>query len=553
MFLQQAYWPIGQLDLRLALMSSLIACAVLTLLTAFGLVITSRRWANTNVPFISGRNPLSILYQQYRFLVDGPGLIKEGYALYSDSLFEIPRTFRPGQVILCKPELIGELKNACRTVTSPEPWIDQLLQISHVMPGYFPKGGGWPAIAKTTPGVIRGTVYKQLERYIPSINEAVVEQVGKLELVGDECSVGCFDFAYSVVARSGSFALVGERLARNDEYLEAVKEHILGMIMTTRVQFLVPDFLKRYIGGFISRLATMCTKWNMHTSRKTLLKHFDARAAEYKVDMSRNSRNEKQTRNESSEKPVEIFRWLYESSVLRQRWSYSEVIGEMLLLQFAFIYTTAYVRPSNEPYRAHIDKVSFQALYGAIAELAQRPEYIPALREEIKATITEGITVTACDKMVLLDSFLKECQRLHPPAAVSAHRVCVTAVPLSNGIVLKPGTHVGVPSGWIQRSSKSYTDPEVFDGFRFAKAAAAGASGTKLVDLSPDYLVFGMGVHACPGRWMASSLMKLALAHLVLQFDILPGLTPGPLTGSLSFEEFYVPNFGLKVRLRRRA
>jgi hypothetical protein len=60
-----------------------------------------------------------------------------------------------------------------------------------------------------------------------------------------ECSVGCFDFAYSVVARSGSFALVGERLARNDEYLEAVKEHILGMIMTTRVQFLVPDFLKR--------------------------------------------------------------------------------------------------------------------------------------------------------------------------------------------------------------------------------------------------------------------------------------------------------------------
>jgi hypothetical protein len=42
----------------------------------------------------------------------------------------------------------------------------------------------------------------------------------------------------------------------------------------------------------------------MHTSRKTLLKHFDARAAEYNVDMSRNSINEKQTKNESSEKPV---------------------------------------------------------------------------------------------------------------------------------------------------------------------------------------------------------------------------------------------------------
>jgi hypothetical protein len=81
------------------------------------------------------------------------------------------------------------------------------------------------------------------------------------------------------------------------------------------------------------------------------------------------------------------------------------------------LYNSLRTYPSNEPYRAHIDKVSIQALYGAIAELAQRPEYIPALREEIKATITEGITVAACDKMVLLDSFLKECQRLHPPAA----------------------------------------------------------------------------------------------------------------------------------------
>ena len=34
------------------------------------------------------------------------------------------------------------------------------------------------------------------------------------------------------MARSGSFALVGERLARDEEYLGAVKEHILGMIDT---------------------------------------------------------------------------------------------------------------------------------------------------------------------------------------------------------------------------------------------------------------------------------------------------------------------------------
>lgn len=66
-----------------------------------------------------------------------------------------------------------------------------------------------------------------------------------LNAIIPECTISCFEFAYSVVARSGSHAMVGERLANNEEYLKAVKEHILGMIMTTRVQFLVPDWLKR--------------------------------------------------------------------------------------------------------------------------------------------------------------------------------------------------------------------------------------------------------------------------------------------------------------------
>lgn len=63
--------------------------------------------------------------------------------------------------------------------------------------------------------------------------------------ISPECAVGCFDFAYSIVARSGSFAMVGSRLSQDEEYIQAVKDHILGMIVTTRVQFLVPDGLKR--------------------------------------------------------------------------------------------------------------------------------------------------------------------------------------------------------------------------------------------------------------------------------------------------------------------
>lgn len=49
------------------------------------------------------------------------------------------------------------------------------------MPGYFPTAAGWPKVAKTTPGLIRGTVYKNLNRYIPSINETILSQLKLLE------------------------------------------------------------------------------------------------------------------------------------------------------------------------------------------------------------------------------------------------------------------------------------------------------------------------------------------------------------------------------------
>jgi hypothetical protein len=50
------------------------------------------------------------------------------------------------------------------------------------------------------------------------------------------------------------------------------------------MQLTVPQ-RDRYLGGFIGRLATLGTRWHMHTSRKFLLKHFDARAAEYRNEM----------------------------------------------------------------------------------------------------------------------------------------------------------------------------------------------------------------------------------------------------------------------------
>ncbi|KAJ5834656.1 Cytochrome P450 E-class group I [Penicillium robsamsonii] len=375
------------------------------------------------------------------------------------------------------------------------------------MPGYFPKRMGWPKIAKTTPGLIRVTAHKPLHRYMPAINQAIISQLQALHFKDGDCHVGCFDLAYSIVARSGSFVIVGSRLSQNEEYLKAVKDHILGMIVTTRVQFLIPDCLKPYyIGGLISRLVTFGTSWDMHASRKIVLKHFYARTAEYHA---------------------EIFN-------------------------------------GNKHSETNLDESDNPGLYGALAKVSRRPEYIAPLREEIDLVFSEmGPTDSACDGMSLpIESALltSNFQRFVFADTLSRH---------GTGITLKQGSQVAVPSGIIQRFCKHYANPDAFDGFRFVKRAAAGAKDSRLFDLSPDYLVFGMGAHVCsksnrfyqlvfarvcsPGRWMATALMKPAFAHILCQYDVLlPNSASTLLAGSLSFEEFYVPNFGLKIALRQR-
>ncbi|KAI9568081.1 hypothetical protein HD554DRAFT_2102827 [Boletus coccyginus] len=48
--------------------------------------------------------------------------------------------------------------------------------------------------------------------------------------------------------------------------------------------------------------------------------------------------------------------------------------------------------------------------------------------------------------------------------------------------------------------------------------------GTKhqLPSTSLEYLPFGHGRHACPGRFFAASELKSMLAHVVMSYDIKP-------------------------------
>lgn len=99
-------------------------------------------------------------------------------------------------------------------------------------------------------------------------------------------------------------------------------------------------------------------------------------------------------------------------------------------------------------------------------------------------------------------------------------RVADETVKLSDGIIIPKGAKLTVPNTRLTDPSL-FANPEEFDGHRFYELRQKPNNESKhqFVTTSNDYLPFGHGKHACPGRFFASNEIKVILAHLLLQYD----------------------------------
>ena len=81
----------------------------------------------------------------------------------------------------------------------------------------------------------------------------------------------------------------------------------------------------------------------------------------------------------------------------------------------------------------------------------------------------------------------------------------------SDGTTVPAGTIIGISTSSIHRDPAIYEDPLKFDGFRFIKMrdrAVLGGHTGKCYDVdtvNSEFIAFGQGRHACPGRFFASA------------------------------------------------
>ncbi|TLD18127.1 hypothetical protein PspLS_10427 [Pyricularia sp. CBS 133598] len=194
---------------------------------------------------------------------------------------------------------------------------------------------------------------------------------------------------------------------------------------------------------------------------------------------------------------------------------------------------------------------STDVLAQTLLNICQNPELIGPLREEMKRETRDGWQSTTLSNLRLLDSVIKETLRLKPIGSVLKEGFV-----LSNGTSIPRNTHIAV-SCEAMRDPQTYSDPDTFNGFRFYEKRDNQQDGfnstTQMVATSDSFLSFGLGIYACPGRFMAATALKLLITHILLEYDIKLG--PDAKPSEISIMEFgftTMANPMAKVMIKRR-
>ncbi|KAM0213311.1 hypothetical protein ACHAQI_004354 [Fusarium lateritium] len=145
---------------------------------------------------------------------------------------------------------------------------------------------------------------------------------------------------------------------------------------------------------------------------------------------------------------------------------------------------------------------TYDLLQQTMIDLGRNTQYIEPLRREVVDLLAaEGWKKTTLFKMKLLDSAIKETQRLKPG-------------------ILKRGTRLNIDNRRLE-DPKVYEDPTSYNPYRFFNMRSEDGKdhAAQLVSTSSNHLGFGHGQHSCPGRFFAASEIKVALCHILVKYD----------------------------------
>ncbi|KAF5544619.1 ent-kaurene oxidase [Fusarium mexicanum] len=314
----------------------------------------------------------------------------------------------------------------------------------------------------------------------------------------------------NVVTRMSSRVFMGEELCHDEGWNKAQAYYTMKTFQAMMVLCMVPRWLRPYIHWILP--PCWIVRRALAAARKQLAPHI-ARRQEIKTAAL--ARGEKSPFDDTIE-------WFAQSG------SQLPPADCQISLSLAAIHTTT------------------DLLSQVMIDIAAHPVLFTEMRKEIIGVLsTLGMTKNALSNLKLMDSVVKESQRLKP-ILLGWRRQALADATLSNGIQIKRGQKVAVTSTHMW-SDNNYDMAKEFKPYRFMSDTEKTSS---LVSTSPKHLGFGHGMHVCPGRFFAANEVKIALCHLLLKYDwkFKDDKKPEP----VAFGMAYVANPFAKLMIRRR-
>lgn len=319
----------------------------------------------------------------------------------------------------------------------------------------------------------------------------------------DWTEVPIYGSVLDMVARLSTRIFLGQELCRNDEWLEVTKHYTIIATSIARVLRTWPRFLWPVVCHFYPEYRRV--RDISRRSQKLIRGVVEAR---------RRQRADCQAKGVDAPEYNDVLTWIEKEA---GNDPYDPAIIQ-LTLSFAATHTTT-------------DLVA-----QLMVRLAADPELIEPLRKEaVEVLGAEGWSKQSLYKLKLMDSALKETQRMKPINNLAMQRLVLQDTELQGGIKLRKGDRLALDAELTLMNPELYPEPEKFDIYRFYRVRESGEAGAEakaqLVSTSADFVApFGYGKHACPGRFFAAAEIKILLVYMLLNYDwkMADGVPPVP-------------------------
>jgi cytochrome P450 len=369
----------------------------------------------------------------------------------------------------------------------------------------------------------------------------------------------------NVAIRISSLIFLGPEASRNPDWHRVTKQYATNLMLAGRALWFWPRFLQPLVHWFLPGCRSL--RAQLREACNIIQPIVDKKRAEETTSTKRSDN---------------LVAWMDEISRGRP----FDAALSQIASSFAAIHTTS------------------NSLTQLLVDLCNDPELIDSLRKEVITVITsEGWKRSALQNLKLMDSVMKESQRLNPSVigeffrytsvfmitrwflplsllfpffflsscrigykffpfrprriqalthvTVSMRRKALEDIRLHDGLEIPKGAFICVSSHQMWDPT-IYSEPEKFDGHRFLKRSQIQGheKDSQFAATSVDHVGFGHGTLACPGRFFAGDVMKVVLCHMLLKYDweIQEGYKPLVLKAGVRF----VVDPATKLLIRRR-